>query len=444
MRSLTERIHPPQIMSSANSSHRLWRRRDLIKALGATAIASPLILRGTTTRAATSKVIKIGHVTPTTGALAPFAEADPFILDQIRSAVSKGINNGGSTYQVEIISKDSQSKTNRASEVAADLILKDKVDLIVASGTPETTNPVADQAEANEVPCITSITPWQPYFFGRHGTPDQGFTWTYHFFWGLEDVIASFFALWGSVETNKVVGALFPNDGDGNAWGDAQHGFPPDLQKAGYKLVDPGRFQPLNDDFGSQISAFKNAGVEIVTGVVIPPDFATFWNQAAQQGFKPKVVTVGKALLFPASVSALGDRADGLSSEIWWSPIHPFKSGLTGQTAKELCEAYEHSTSRQWTQPIGFQHALFEVAIDVLKRTKNLSEPASIIEALAATDYNSIVGPMKWSGKPVKNVSKTPLVAGQWRKKDKGFELVICENSTAPSIENQDKLRLLT
>jgi branched-chain amino acid transport system substrate-binding protein len=431
-------------MSPANSSDRLWRRRDLIKALGATAIAAPIILRGTTTRAANSKVIKIGHITPQTGALAPFAEADPFILDQIRNAVSKGINNGGSTYQVEIISKDSQSKTNRASEVAADLILKDKVDLIVASGTPETTNPVADQAEANEVPCITSITPWQPYFFGRHGTPDKGFTWTYHFFWGLEDVIASFFALWGSVETNKVVGGLFPNDGDGNAWGDAQRGFPPDLQKAGYKLVDPGRFQPLNDDFGSQISAFKNAGVEIVTGVVIPPDFATFWNQAAQQGFKPKVATVGKALLFPASVTALGDRADGLSSEIWWSPTHPFKSGLTGQTAKELCEAYERATGRQWTQPIGFQHALFEVAIDVVKRTKNLSEPASILEAIVATDYNSIVGPIKWSGKPVKNVSKTPLVAGQWRKKEKGFELVICENATAPSIQNQDKLRLLT
>jgi branched-chain amino acid transport system substrate-binding protein len=208
--------------------------------------------------------------------------------------------------------------------------------------------------------------------------------------------------------------------------------------------VDPGRFQPLNDDFGSQISAFKNAGVEIVTGVVIPPDFATFWNQAAQQGFKPKVATVGKALLFPASVTALGDRADGLSSEIWWSPTHPFKSGLTGQTAKELCEAYERATGRQWTQPIGFQHALFEVAIDVVKRTKNLSEPASILEAIVATDYNSIVGPIKWSGKPVKNVSKTPLVAGQWRKKEKGFELVICENATAPSIQNQDKLRLLT
>jgi branched-chain amino acid transport system substrate-binding protein len=431
-------------MKPVNQPPRLWRRRDLIKLLGASAIAGPAILRGTTAKAASAKVLKIGHVSPQTGALAPFAEADPFVLDQIRAALAKGITNGGVTYEVQIISKDSQSKTNRASEVAADLILKEKVDLLVAASTPETTNPVADQAEANETPCITTITPWQPYFFGRHGTPEKGFTWTYHFFWGLEDVIASFLALWNSLETNKVVGALFPNDGDGNAWGDSKLGFPPPLQEAGYKLIDTGRFQPFSDDFGSQISAFKTAGVEIVTGVVTPPDFATFWNQAAQQGFKPKVVTVGKALLFPASVTALGSRADGLSSEIWWSPSHPFKSGLTGQSAKELCDAYEKATKRNWTQPIGFQHALFEVAIDALKRAKQLGEPSSILESITTTDYNSIVGPIKWSGKPVKNVSKTPLVAGQWRKAEKGFELVICENSTAPNIPTQDKVKLLT
>ncbi len=431
-------------MGPANSANKLWRRRDVIKLLGATAIAGPVILRGTTANAASSKVIKIGYVSSSTGLFAPFAEADPFILDQIRTALGKGISNGGVSYQVQIISKDSQSNTTRASEVASDLILRDKVDLLVSSGSPEITNAVADQAEANEVPCITGMTPWQPYFFGRHGIPDKGFTWTYHFAFGLEDIIGSFLALWKSVETNKVVGALFPNDIGGNAWADAKHGFPPALQQAGYKLIDTGRFQPLSDDYGSQISAFKNAGVEIVTGTLTTPDFTTFWNQAAQQSFKPKVVTIGKALLFPDSVTALGSRADGLSCEIWWSPSHPFKSGLTGQSAKELCDAYEHSTGRAWTQPVGFQHALFEVAIDVLKRAKNLGEPASILEAIVATDYHSIVGPIKWSGKPVKNVSKTPLVAGQWRKRDTGFELVICEDATAPNIKAQDKLRLLS
>ena len=114
--------------------------------------------------------------------------------------------------------------------------------------------------------------------------------------------------------------------------------------KAGYKLHDPGRYQVMNNDFTSQISAFKAAGAEIVVGNMIPPDFATFWSQAAQQGFKPKIVTIGKALLFPSVVQSLGARGDGLTSEIWWTPTFPFKSGLTGQSAKQLTDAYTKAT----------------------------------------------------------------------------------------------------
>jgi branched-chain amino acid transport system substrate-binding protein len=417
-------------------------RRKLLRS-GASALLAPAVLR-VLPAAAQSNVIKIGHVSPKTGPLAGFGEADGFILGQVRELLSKGLSGNGKTYKVEIISKDSQSSASRASEVAAELILGDKVNLIVASATPDTTNPVADQAEVNEVPCITTNCPWQPYFFGRKGDPAKGFTWTYHFFWGLEDVIGAFLALWDELPTNKVVGGLFPNDADGNAWGDAKLGLPPALAKAGYKLIDPGRYQVMNNDFTSQISAFKAAGCEIVTGNMIPPDFATFWSQAAQQGFKPKIVTIGKALLFPSVIDSLGARGNGLTSEIWWTPHHPYKSGLTGQSAKELTDAYMKATSRPWTQPIGFQHALFEVAIDVLKRAKDVNDPKSILDAIAATNYKSIVGQVAWTGQPVKNVTKTPLVAGQWQRKDGKFDLVIAENRTAPDIPVGGKLQPLS
>lgn len=423
------------------SSNRM-SRRTLVKA-GLTAITAPAVLRVLPAEAQ-STVIKIGHVSPKTGPLAGFGEADAFVLEQVRGILSKGLSNNGKTYKVEIVSKDSQSSASRASDVAAELILGDKVNLIVASAAPDTTNPVADQAEVNEVPCITTNCPWQPYFFGRKGDPKRGFTWTYHFFWGLEDVIASYLPMWDQLPTNKVVGGLFPNDADGNAWGDPQRGLPPALTRAGYKLHDPGRYQVMNNDFTSQISAFKAAGAEIVVGNMIPPDFSTFWSQAAQQGFKPKIVTIGKALLFPSAVESLGARGGGLSTEIWWTPNFPFKSGLTGQTARQLTDAYTKATSRPWTQPIGYQHALFEVAIDVLKRAKDLNDPKSILDAIVATNYKSIVGPVHWTGQPVKNVTKTPLVAGQWRRTNGKFDLIIAENQTAPEIPVGSKLQPLS
>ncbi len=417
-------------------------RRSAVKLAGGL-LAAPALLRMTPANAQ-SAGIKIGLVSPTTGPLGAFGEPDDFILKQVMKTVGAGIQNNGKTYPIQVIVKDSQSNPSRAAEVAGELIAGEKVDLILAANTPDTTNPVADQAEANEIPCITTNCPWQPYFFGRKGDPKKGFDWTYHFFWGLEDVIGAFTNLWNSTSTNKAVGGLFPNDADGNAWGDKDLGFPKPLAAAGFTLLDPGRYQPLSPDFSAQIAAFKKANVEIVTGVMIPPDFATFWSQAGQQGFKPKIVTIGKALLFPSAVAALGERGDGLSSEIWWSPSHPFKSSLTGQSAKDLCDAYTAATKKPWTQPIGFSHGLYEVAIDVLKRAKNPKDPKALIEAIAATNLNTIVGPVGWGKGPVKNVSKTPLVAGQWTKSGDKFDLVITSNETAPNIPAAGKLRPLS
>jgi branched-chain amino acid transport system substrate-binding protein len=417
-------------------------RRRIIKATAAASAALGLAQFGNYVWAQSARKIRIGYVSPQTGPLAAFGETDKFVVDGIREAIKAGITIGGKNYPVEILVKDSQSNPNRAAEVAADLILKEKIDLMLVASTPETTNPVSDQCELNEVPCVSTIAPWQPWFFGRGGDPAKGFNWTYHFFWGLEDVIAVFTNLWKSVPTDKVVGGLFPNDGDGNAWGDPERGFPGPLKQNGFTLVDPGRYQNLTADFSAQIAAFKQAKVEILTGVVIPPDFKTFWTQSAQQGFKPKVASIGKALLFPASVEALGDLGDGLSTEVWWSPSHPFKSSLTGATSAAFASAYEGATKKQWTQPLGFVHALFEVGVDVLKRSKSVDDKASIRDAIVTTNLQSIVGPIAWGKGPVKNVAKTPLVGGQWVKGKKyKYDLVIVNNQTAPNIPTAGKLK---
>ncbi len=407
-------------------------RRGFIKATGATSLlaasglASPAIAK--------VKKLKIGFVTPQTGPLAIFAEPDQFTLNQFAKKIGDGLMINGSKHEVEFIVKDSQSNSNRASSVAQELILGEEVDIICATSTPDTTNPVADQAELNGVPCVTNDTPWQPHFFGRQGNPAEGFEYTYHFFWGLEDIIGSFINMWDKVDTNKVVGALWPNDPDGNGWAHPELGFPPVMAKRGYELVDPGRYQNMSDDFSAQISAFKQAGVEIVTGVVIPPDFTTFWTQAAQQGFHPKVVNAAKATEFPQAVGSLGDRADGLSVEVWWSPHHPFNSGFTGQTSAELAAEYEAATGNPWTMPLGFKHSLFEVIIDSLQRSEDPTDPDSIAKAIGQTNYNSVVGNINFANGPVPNIAKTPLVGGQWRMDGGKPVLDIVENGAHPDI----------
>ena len=221
------------------------------------------------------------------------------MLKAVRETLKDGVANPAGKVSVEVLVKDSQSNPNRAAEVAGELILQDNIDLMVVGATPENSNPVCDQCELNGVPCISTTTPWQPWFFGRGGDPAKGFDWTYHYFWGLEDIIEVFTSIWNQVPTNKVVGLFLANDGDGNAWGDAKLGLPPALTKMGFTVIDPGRFQPFQADYSAQIAAYKKANVEIVAGVPTPPDFKNFWTQARQQGFHPKAVTMGKAISFP-------------------------------------------------------------------------------------------------------------------------------------------------
>ena len=153
--------------------------------------------------------------------------------------------------------------------------------------------------------------------------------------------------------------------------------------------------------------------------------------------------------LFPSAVDSLGPRGKDLTTEVWWSPAYPFKSSLTGQSAAQLCDAYEEVTKKQWTQALGFRHALFEVAIDVFKRAQNPESAASVIEAVRTTKLNTIVGPVQWQGPPpnqwttipVKNVCTTPLVGGQWVPGKKWmYDLVVMDNRRYPLIPVQRKM----
>ncbi len=422
-------------------------RRRLLKTAAATGfvtstggLAMPALAQGAT--------IKIGYVSPQTGPLAGFAEADAFTIDMFNKVMAE------QGVAVEVIVKDSQSNPNRAADVANELIVSDGINLMLVASTPETTNPVATVCEGEGMPVISTMAPWQPFFIGQQGNPGDPASWkpfdyAYHYFWGLEDVIAVFTNMWNQLDTNKQVGGLFPNDADGNAWGDPNVGVAPGFSAAGYTTSDPGRYQNLTDDFSAQINAFKAASCDIITGVVIPPDFTTFRNQAIQQGLSPKAITVAKAILFPQSVETLGEAGHNLSSEVWWSAQHPFTSSLTGESAMDLANGFTAATNRPWTQPIGFIHSLFEMAADVMKRAADPTNADDLVTAIRATSLETMVGKVAFDGANLppfaaQNVCKTPLVGGQWRRKDDGtFDLVIVDNATAPAIPAAGKMEAL-
>lgn len=423
------------------------RRRFTSAGLGIAGLAAagPLLSACMNSGAAGSGgALKIGFVSPRTGPAAGFGEPDGHVLDLARKALSKGITAGGKHYDVEIIDKDSQSNPQRSAQVANDLINSENVDLMLTTSTPETVNPVSDACEAAGVPCVSTVVPWEAWYFGRGAKPGQKspFTYTFHFCFGVEQFHQAYSHLWPQVQTNQKVAVMWPNDADGNA---IRASLGPLLEKAGYTLVDPGAYSDGTNDYSSQIAKFKAEDCQIFSTFPLPPDFATFWQQAAQQGFKPAIVQTAKTGLFPSQIEALGPIGIDIAGGAYWTPTWPYNSPLTGLTSQQLGDGYERAKGKQWTQQLGPSMALFDVAVEALTTSGDPTNKEAVTKAMSTLSVETTVGTLEWGKGPVANVVATPIIGGQWVTAPSGsghkVDFVVCENSCDANVPVAARLK---
>ncbi len=385
-----------------------------------------------------NKVV-VGIINPTTGVLAGFGEGTPWAEKQVVDYVNNTL--GGIYFKeydrklpLEIIIYDSESDTTKCTQLAQKLIQEDKIDLMVVRHTPETTNPVNAVCERFKVPCLSLDGPVDAFL------AEGPYEWTYHVFWNLDAMFATYASIWKQAGFGKgtKIGLLFENDADGTAW---HNKFPGFLRDSGFTVIDPGQFPPLTQDFSSIIRLFMKEGVEIVSGCTINPDFATFWRQCKQLGYQPKFITMAKAYLLESDARAIGpDLMDGLTCEVWWSPTHPWKSALTGETPASLGAKYKAATGRTIPQPVGIKYTSMELAYDVLSRAGSLDK-AAIRDAIAATDLETVFCRIKYNAD---RYALTPLVGGQWVKNAQGgLDILVIDNGTNPDIPTNAKLKPL-
>lgn len=422
-------------------------RREMLKGTGLVlgGLAMPGVLEAclTSSTSTPSGSIKIGYVSPITGATSGFGEPDPYVIGLARKAFQSGLSIGGTNYSVEIITRDSQSTPAVSSQVANDLISGQKVDLMLTTSTPETVNGVSAACEAAGVPCVSTVVPWQAWYLGLGGKVGQSTTFKYifHYCFGVEQFFNAYTHLWPQVPTNKKVGVMYPNDADGNA---IRQALAPALQAAGYTIVDPGPYEDGTNDYSAQIARFIREDCQIFNTFPIPPDFATFWNQAKQQGYTKhvKIGQIAKTGLFPSQVTALGAIGNGLASGVYWAPTWPYKSTLTGVTCKQLGDGYETASGKQWNQQLGASLSLFDVAAAVLKASGDPKNKTKVAATMKTLSVDTIVGHLDWTkppsfaGAPIPNVQTTPIIGGQWKQGVSKWpiDFVICENSSDSNV----------
>ncbi len=394
---------------------------------------------------AAGETLKVGFISPRTGPLGGFGETDGYVLELARKALADGLQAGGKTWKVEILDRDTQSDPSRAGQLAKDLINNEAIDLMLVVSTPETINPVADACEAAGVPCLSTVMPWEAWYFGRGAKPGapSPFKWTYHFGFGVGEFLKTYISQWNLIETNKKVGVMYPNDADGNA---IRANLAPALAKAGFTIVDPGAYETGTTDFSSQIALFRQEGVEIFNSFPIPPDFAAFWRQAAQQGLiqQIKICQVAKTGLFPSDIEALGDLGVNIASAAYWHKAFPYKSSLTGISGPELADGYEAASGKQWTQQLGASLSLLDAGFDVLKAASDVKSKEAVAKAMSMLKTTTIAGKVDFTAGPVANVSPGPIIGTQWVKAPAGskfaLDYVVTEHATDPNVPVGAKL----
>ena len=447
----TERPAESALSSNAVSRRGVLRAAGAIAVVGGGGLPSAFSsgIKGISARTSSgtgpsSTPIKIAFIQPATGVLAEFATTDNWIVSQIQATpqFKNGIKIGGKTYKVEITLYDTRSNPARAGQLASQAILRDKVDMILTSSTPETVNPVATVAEKLGTPCIAGNVPWQSWYANLGGNPAPGKStfkpkWCTMYFLGVNDLANAFIPMWNRIRkqlgTDSTVGCAFPNDPDGNAFRAAWPAF---AKAGGYTLIDPPAYTDGLTNYSSMIDLFISKRCDFFTNAPLPPDFIAMWKQSAKLGFRPNLATVAKVLLFPADVRALGDLAINVATDAWWTANMPWTSSLTGQSCSQIASKFESDTGGQWVQSLS-NYSLFEAAYAAFRAVNNPHNKAEVAAALFKVNIHALAGQLNWTSRknPAPGVVDTPCVGVQWKKGTKyPYEIYVVDNTLMPNV----------
>jgi branched-chain amino acid transport system substrate-binding protein len=429
-------------------------RRSVLRGLGAGALATGAggVLAAcssgvkATQSASSTSTITIGYIAPFSGSLSGFASGDHFVINTIRAtkAFANGFKVGGKKYDVNIVVTDSQSDPSRASQLARQLILNNNVDLLLTSSTPQTVNPVAVVAQTEGVPCVATNDPWESWYGGLGGNPANPtakFQYCTLFFFGLRQLIGCFIPMWNRLpSSSKNVACQWPNDSDGIVF---RAVLPPVIKAAGYNPVDGGAYTDGTTDYTAMISTFKSRDCQYMSNCPLPPDFNIFWKQAHQQGWKPKLATVAKVLLFPADTVALGPLVNNIATDSWWGPYMPTKSVLDGTSASAIANEFQAQTGKQWVQSIGGTYSLFEVAHQAFTAVSDPHNKQEVANAIHSVNYDGMSGLLDFTNGPAPGVVAVPVVGVQW-KASAGkypFEMKVVDNTQNKAVKVEEDLQ---
>jgi len=413
-------------------------KRFPVKHLGAISsfLAIALALAVGCDKKAAGPEIRIGVIQAQTGTYAAFGTGALFGVQAAVEDINKlgGVKVGNEHCPIRMVVVDSQSDPSKLEALADRLITQDKVHFLVKGNEPTPMHAgISQAAERHRIPFITSVGPYEPWLGQKkEARSDWNHTWATGAFaistpaapgdsrakpgYTIMDTWVTMLEIFGEF-TNRQIGIVVMDDPAGRGWYNL---FAPALQNMGYTVAGADRHlgwvSPGTKDFSTIIKGMKDAKVDILWGNLPSPVFGAFWKQASELGFKPQMVSIGRAATEYSDIASWGgDLPQGIGTDMAWDPSMVNSPGFGETTPRSLADRWAKATGQPVNRGIGSGYRSVQVLVDAIQRAASV-EPAKVNAALAATDLPTICHQVKFNDQ---HFSHSPLFFGQWMKTDK-------------------------
>ncbi len=192
------------------------------------------------------------------------------------------------------------------------------------------------------------------------------------------------------------------NTPDGVGFGDATKA---GLEAQGWKVASYEKFVEGNKDFSSIILKFKQANVDAVVTLIAPSDGITFVKQMKEQNWSPKYLFGYKGFWPVDFYAALGDDANFISYDGFWSETLPFPY------AKELGQAFQDDHDGNTSNSVGLYYAAAQILFTAIERAGSTDPGAVRDQVFNGSFPGTTMGDITYNDQGIADI---PFLAFQW------------------------------
>ncbi len=337
------------------------------------------------TTCAEQKILKVGTLTPLSGAAAPWGwdVVHAFALIAEETNAAGGLKVSNDTYKIEHVVYDTKARADEATTLAKKMIFGDKVKYVIGANVGATCDAIQLVTEPNKV--------W--FSFGCWGIKNLGVDKPYSFrqpLGPLELNPVMYEFIRNKNPNIKTVAIINPNDTSG--W-DCSKGAQLGAKKVGFQVVADIYYERGTSDFGPFVSKLLAAKPDLIDFAGSPPGDGGLMAKILQERGYKGTKAYGAAMNSEPYLKVAGDAAEGTYIGVGWD----WEGDFVRPSVKELAKKFQ----AKFKDPIGAngvaEYAAAQMVFAAVQKTGSI-DVDTVIKYITSHKMETVLGPMMIGG----------------------------------------------